>query len=216
MTYLGLPLTLRRLKMVHLQRTVDRGRARLAGWQGKLLNPAGRRELVRSVLGAIPTYLLTAMKPPKQFLKDFDKMRRRFLWAGDEEITGGKCKVAWTLVARPIEFGGLGILDLGKFSRALRLRWLWFSWTNPERPWNGMELPVDEIDAAPFAAATIVKIGDGRRASFWKSSWLQGQAPVSMFPNLFAHSRRKTGLSEKLWMGEPGLETSHTTSTHKS
>lgn len=110
MTYLGLPLTLGRLKVVHLQRTVDKARSKLTGWQGRLLNPAGRRELVRSVLSAIPIYLLTTMKPPKQLLKDFDKMRQRFLGAGDEEITGGKCKVAWTLVARPIKFGGLGIL----------------------------------------------------------------------------------------------------------
>ena len=41
-TYLGLPLTLGRLKMVHVQGTVDRSRSKLAGWQGRLLNPAGR------------------------------------------------------------------------------------------------------------------------------------------------------------------------------
>jgi hypothetical protein len=84
---------------------------------------------------------------------------------------GGKCKVAWTLVARPTVFGGLGILDLGKFSRALRLRWLWFSWTAPDRPWRGTKLPVDDGDVALFAAATKVTIGNGRLASFWNSSW---------------------------------------------
>jgi hypothetical protein len=42
LTYLGLPLTLGRLKIVHVQRIVDNMRTRLAGWQGKLLNPAGQ------------------------------------------------------------------------------------------------------------------------------------------------------------------------------
>jgi hypothetical protein len=71
-TYLGLPLTLGRLKVVHLQGIVDKARKRLAGWQGRLLNPSGRK-LVRSVLSAIPIYMLTAIKPPKQLLEDLIK-----------------------------------------------------------------------------------------------------------------------------------------------
>jgi hypothetical protein len=38
----------------------------------------GRREPVKSVLSALPTYLLTVIKPLKKFYKDLDKMRRRF------------------------------------------------------------------------------------------------------------------------------------------
>jgi hypothetical protein len=45
------------------------------------MNIGGRRELVRTVLGALPTYLLTAIKPLKRFYKDMDKLQRRFLWA---------------------------------------------------------------------------------------------------------------------------------------
>ena len=130
--YLGLPLMLGRLRLVHVQNIIDKTRTKLAGWQGRLLNIARRRDLVRSVRNAIPIYLLSALKVPKKLTEDIDKARRRFLWAGDSEITGGKCKVAWPLVAKPIEFEGLGILDFERFSRALRLRWLWFSWTDPK------------------------------------------------------------------------------------
>lgn len=87
-TYLGLPLSLGRVKLAHLQKFVDNARNRLAVWQGRLLNPAGRRELVRSVLSAMPIYLLTSIQAPKQFVADIDRIRRRFLWAGDSEITG--------------------------------------------------------------------------------------------------------------------------------
>lgn len=125
--YLGLPLTLGRLRMVHMQYIQDRAKAKAAGWQGKLLNVAGRQELVRSVLSSIPVYLLTVVKAPKNFLKELDKLRRRFLWAGDKELTGGKCKVAWVNVCTPMIHGGAAIIDLEKFSRALRIRWLWFS-----------------------------------------------------------------------------------------
>jgi len=90
--YLGLPLTLGRLKVAHVQSFVDKSRAKLAGWQGRLLNQAGRRELTRSVLSAMPIYLLTSLRPPKQMLQDIDKIRRRFLWAGDMELTGGSAR----------------------------------------------------------------------------------------------------------------------------
>lgn len=139
----------------------------------------------------MPTYLLTAMKAPKQLAKDFDRIRRRFLWAGNDEISGGKCKVGWPAVAKPVEYGGLGIIDLTAFSRALRLRWLWFQWANPERPWSGAELPIDAVDLAMFNAATVVKVNNGNKALFWKSSWMEGRPPAAIFPLLYQHSRRK-------------------------
>lgn len=77
--YLGLPLTLGRLRMVHLQYIIDRAKTKVAGWQGHLLNVAGQRELVCSVLSSLPIYLLTVIKPPKNLVQELDKLRRRFL-----------------------------------------------------------------------------------------------------------------------------------------
>ena len=99
--YLGLPVTIGRIRLVHLQAILDRIRARLAGRKGKLLPVVGRRVLVRCVLSAMPTFALTALRIPKKFIKEIDKSRRRFLWAGDEEITSGKCKVGWASVTKP-------------------------------------------------------------------------------------------------------------------
>lgn len=135
--------------------------------------------------------MLTSLRAPRQLLQDLDKVRRRFLWAGDSELTGAKCKVSWPLVTRPVEFGGLGILELDRFSRALRLRWLWLAWGTAQRPWQGMELPVDGVDLALFSAATRVTVQNGNKASFWFSSWIDGQSPASRFPLLCSHSRRK-------------------------
>jgi hypothetical protein len=50
----------------------------------------------------VSTYLLTALKPPKKFYKDMDKLRRRFLWAGNQKLHAGKCKVSWARVCRPL------------------------------------------------------------------------------------------------------------------
>ena len=82
---------------------MDRIRARLVGWKGRLMNLAGRRILVRSILSALPTFAMTVLRLPKKLLKDIDKARRRFLWARDEELSGGKCKVNWKTACSPME-----------------------------------------------------------------------------------------------------------------
>jgi hypothetical protein len=134
---------------------------------------------------------MTSIRVPKQLIEDIDKLRHRFLWVGDSKISGGKCKVAWTDVTKPVEFGGLGVIELQRFSRALRLRWLWFQWTNPEWPWNGTEVSVDLIDLALFNAVTAISIGDGRKTSFWHINWLNGETLRSSYPLLYKHSTRK-------------------------
>jgi hypothetical protein len=84
--YLGLPVSLGRLCMVHLQPILDRAAQRLSGWQGRLMNIGGRKELVKSVLSVLPTYLLTEIKPPRKFYSAMDKPRKRFLWAGNQDL----------------------------------------------------------------------------------------------------------------------------------
>jgi len=37
----------------------------------------------------------------------------------------------------------------------------------------------------------VVILGDGQKASFWQSSWLHGQAPMDIFPDLFKLAWRK-------------------------
>jgi len=98
--YLGLPLTVRRLRKVDFQYLVGKAAGQLSTWQGRNLTHAGRVCLTKSVLSSQPVYLLTALKATKEVLGDLDKIRKRFLWAGGDELTGRG------------EFRGLGVLDL--------------------------------------------------------------------------------------------------------
>lgn len=95
------------------------------------------------------------------------------------------------MVCHPEDLGGLGVLDLENFGRALRIRWPWNQWTGPERPWEGSELLCNDKDMALFWAATTVTIGNGMKTSFWFDMWLHALAPKDIVPSIFALANHK-------------------------
>jgi hypothetical protein len=78
-SYLGLPISDRKLKRNDLKLWIDKIADRLPNWKARLLNLAGRTTLVRFVLSSISIYLLIAIKIPKWVIKSIDKIRRGFL-----------------------------------------------------------------------------------------------------------------------------------------
>ena len=191
MKYLGLPLSIRHLKAADFQFLEDKVAARLVPWDGQNITSIGRGALVKSVLTSQVIYHIIALKPPVSTLRNITKIERAFLWAGTNKVTGAKCKVSWNLVCRPTELGGLGILDLTKFARALRLRWLWFEWAEPSKMWVGMANPCDILDRDLFYASSYITIGNGARAPFWDSPWVDGDKPANIAPLIFEASKRK-------------------------
>jgi hypothetical protein len=159
-----------------------------------LISP-GKEIMVKMVLSAMPTYLLSIYKMPKWWYKRVDIYRKSFLWRGEdhENVKGGHCLVNWQVCTRPKRFGGggLGIKDLEKFNRVLRLRWLWFNWDHVDRPWMKLMKVTDETDRHLFFASTIISVGNGEDTRFWEAKWLNGASPRDLAPNLFRMARFK-------------------------
>lgn len=192
-TYLGLPLHFTRLKDASFQPLIDKIGARLAGWKGKHFTRAGRVVLARSVLSSMVTYYLTIFILPKWVLRRIDKIRRNFIWmkgTADPGMTSHPL-VNWPTVCRPVPLGGLGVMDLERFGRVLRLRWPWLAWTDASRPWLGARLPCSGADMELFRASTKISLGDGDKCLFWHDSWLPDGPLKLRFPNLFSIATRK-------------------------
>jgi hypothetical protein len=188
-TYLGLPISNKKLRTSDLIVWVDKIAARLPNWKASLLNLAGRTTLVRFVLSAIPVYLLIAMSVPKWVIKAIDKIRRAFLWKGRKEINGGCCLVAWEKVTRLLHLGGLGLPNLLYRSWALQARWLWLQKTDPTRSWIGLDIPVQPQVKA--LVSVISHVGNGNDTLFWIDRWLSGNSIKDLAPMVFSKVDKK-------------------------
>ena len=178
--YLGVPLSVYKLKRSDEQPLVDRVANRIPGWKGQMLNVAGRTVLVKATLSAIPVHTSIALYLSPWAINAIDKLRRAFIWAGTDNVQGGRCKVAWPTVCRPKELGGLGVTDLRRAGVALRVRWVWRDRLSGRTP-----ATKEGAVLALFQAATVFHLGNGQSTFFWTNRWLDGSSIQTMAPNVF-------------------------------
>jgi hypothetical protein len=158
-----------------------------------MISREGRLVLLMVVLSSLTIYMMTVHKFLAWVIEKIEKRCRAWLWRGEGTCHGGHCWVQWNIVCRTKESGGLGVHHLCKFSRVLRLRWLWTAWRHPDCSWVSAPLPCDAKDRQLFAAGCYhrdyarVRISGG----FWCDFWLHGRAPREIVPTLFKIASRK-------------------------
>lgn len=116
--YLGLPTPHGRMRRGQLQPLEERFVKRMVAWKERVLSSAAKETLIKSVVQAIPTYVMSVFKLPLTMCDDLMKHIRAFWWGADK----GRRKVQWipweTLIM-PKSHGGLGFKDLRIFNQAL-------------------------------------------------------------------------------------------------
>jgi hypothetical protein len=63
----------------------------LSGWWASLLNHHGRLVLVNAVLDTLHVHAMGALELPEGVMDALDALRRAFLWAGEETVSGAQC-----------------------------------------------------------------------------------------------------------------------------
>jgi len=75
---------------------------------------------------------------PKAIIKQVDKLRKNCLWRGSDVNGRGMPKVAWKLVCKSKEQGGLGIINLEVQNQALLMKNLDKFYSRKDIPWVNM------------------------------------------------------------------------------
>jgi len=149
--------------------------------------------LVRATLSAIPVHL--SIHPlwyafPRGPSMQSTIIEGAFLWSGSMIVAAGRCRVAWPIVCRPRELGGLVVIDLRMPGVVLRVRWEWLRRTAPNSIWARLPARRDNAVAAVFDAATFSIVGVGKSTLFWLDRWIDGRSISQLAPAPFATIRR--------------------------
>ena len=103
---------------------LDRCNKKLARWKSLYISLWGRLTLIKSVLDALPSYMMSLFPIPKNTVKKINQLRRSFLWNWNKQY---KCYflVKWDTLTLSRKQGGLGIKKLNLQNNCRLQKWLW-------------------------------------------------------------------------------------------
>lgn len=91
MKYLGEPALWGRSKKMVPYFLCDRVRNRFKSWKQSLLSVAGKEILIKAVIQAIPSFIMSSISIPSSVQNKFSTLIRKFWWGSYEEVS----KIHW-------------------------------------------------------------------------------------------------------------------------
>ncbi|KAG8647150.1 hypothetical protein MANES_09G048028v8 [Manihot esculenta] len=174
---------------------------RLEGWRAKTLSMAGRTTLVKSVLSSLPIYPMQCNLLSVSLCKEMEQVCRDFIWQGSNQSLKVHL-VAWDILKRPRDHGGLGIRDFSTMNKALLGKLAWRAMENDDCLWTKCFIKKylqGRSKWTPNAAASsshiwkafckgygsikdglMVDVRNGSSTNFWFDSWLS-IGPLAQF-----------------------------------
>lgn len=130
--YLGLPSMIGRDRNATFAYIKDRVWQRINSWSGKCLSKAGREVMIKSVLQAIPSYVMSIFQLPTTLLDSIEKMMSSFWWGNGKTTQRGIHWMNWEKLSAPKIHGGMGFKDLSAFNLAMLGKQGWKFITEPD------------------------------------------------------------------------------------
>lgn len=105
--YLGLPAEWGRNKTQSLNFVKERLQKRVEGSKENLLTHGGKEVMLKSVVGAIPTYAMGIIRFPATICDEMEKIHNSFWWQSSKTNQGIHW-LSWERMALPKRNGGIG------------------------------------------------------------------------------------------------------------
>ncbi|XP_062186766.1 uncharacterized protein LOC133890399 [Phragmites australis] len=204
--YLGLPTPQGRMKNDRFQSIRDKFNKRLTNWAEKYLSSGGKEVLIKSVMQALPTYIMGVFKLSSTLCENLMQLVRNFWW-GDEQNQRKLHWIGWGKLIMPKMHGGLGFRDFKLFNQALLARQAWRLIQNPNslcaRLLKARYFPNGPLHDTVFPAGgspswsgvvhglellkkgLIWRVATGEKVHIWRDNWLprNGALKITSQPN---------------------------------
>lgn len=132
--YLGIPLANYNLQFVHYSAFLNKLLQHVNFWKNAHLSYAGRVVLIKSVIQGLNCFWLSALPSPVKVIDQINRICTHFLW-GSNDNGFKKAKVSWKQICLPKNEGGLGIMQLKSWNKALLVKNLWDLHLNKDLIW---------------------------------------------------------------------------------
>jgi hypothetical protein len=163
--YLGLPSMIGRKKKEVFAYIKDRIWKRINSWRGRSLSRAGKEVMIKSVLQAIPTYVMSIYLIPESTVKDIERMLNSFWWGSGANNKGIRWLV-WDRMIHPKSQGGMGFRDLHAFNLAMIAKQGWNLLSKPH------SLVAKIYKARYFPNSSLFDSKIGHNPSYaWRGIW---------------------------------------------
>nr|AAO34487.1 putative reverse transcriptase [Oryza sativa Japonica Group]ABF97663.1 retrotransposon protein, putative, LINE subclass [Oryza sativa Japonica Group] len=163
--YLGLPTPSGRIKSGKFQSLKEKFEKRLSDWCEKNLSMGRKEVLIKSVLQALPMYMMSVSKIPVSLCEEYMQLIRKFWWGEDRH----KRKVhwiSWHQLVKPKSQGGISFRYLKLFNQALLARQAWRLIQYPD------SLCAKVLKAKYYPNGIIWRIGSESKIIIWRDNWI--------------------------------------------
>jgi hypothetical protein len=133
--YLGIPLFMNRSKKESFIDLKDKILARILRWKARLLSQVARTTLVKSMVNAIPTYLMSSFMLPRSLCASINSCIRKFWWGYPQDKSHCLSLLSWENICKPKSLGGLGIRSMEALNDSLLARLGWKMVSNQPLLW---------------------------------------------------------------------------------
>ncbi|XP_024630887.1 uncharacterized protein [Medicago truncatula] len=117
--YLGLPSMIGRNHTAVFSYVKDRVWQKINTWSSKCLSKAGREVMIKSVLQAIPSYIMIIFMLSSNIIFTIEKMMNAFWWGHGGSNNRGIHWLSWEKLSMHKTNGGMGFKDLTAFNLAM-------------------------------------------------------------------------------------------------
>lgn len=198
--YLGVPVLHSRVSRHTFRYILDKARQRLSQWKARNLSMAGRVTLAKSVLQALPNYVMQTAWLPVETFNSLDQSCHSFVW-GEDANTRKVHLLPWrSLCDKKVE-GGLGLHMARDLNKSYMMKAGWELCTKHNSLWvqvvrhkyrcgDAMIPMIKELNSASKIWRGVCKnwdkvignlvwrVGTGDHVNFWNDPWVNTLGPL--------------------------------------